>query len=266
MASALQRMSMLATGALAAVLSAAFLTPTANAEQTGFSSRQPIVGGQPVSIAEHPWVVYLVDTQGNQYCGGTLAKENKVVTAAHCVHSETPESLQVVAGREDKRSNDGVVAAVTDIWVHPQFQNANRGSDVAVLTLDQNLPYESLPLASARDDGLYQPDTPASVFGWGATSEGGAASDVLRKADVQVIGDQDCQSAYPQYRGDRMVCAGVPQGGIDSCQGDSGGPLVAGGKLIGIVSTGSGCARPGYPGVYTKVAAYHDDIAAQLGA
>ena len=57
MANALQRMSMLATGALAAVLSAAFLTPTANAEQTGFSSRQPIVGGQPVSIAEHPWSV-----------------------------------------------------------------------------------------------------------------------------------------------------------------------------------------------------------------
>ncbi|MCC5698267.1 trypsin-like serine protease [Klebsiella pneumoniae] len=42
--------------------------------------------------------------------------------------------------------------------------------------------------------------------------------------------------------------------------------MVAGGKLIGIVSTGSGSARPGYPGVYTKVAAYHDDIAAQLGA
>src|SRR5690606_33109401 len=100
MAKALKRMSMLATRAQAAVLVATFLTPTANAEQTGFSSRQPIVGGQPVSIAEHPWVVYLVDTQGNQYCGGTLAKENKVVTAAHCVHSETPESLQVVAGRE----------------------------------------------------------------------------------------------------------------------------------------------------------------------
>jgi len=40
-------------------------------------------------------------------------------------------------------------------------------------------------------------------------------------------------------------------------QGDSGGPMVCGDTgepyLCGIVSWGRGCARPGYPGVYTKV-------------
>lgn len=53
-----------------------------------------------------------------------------------------------------------------------------------------------------------------------------------------------------------MICAGVT--GKDSCQGDSGGPVVAGSgdnrSQVGIVSWGLGCARRGYPGVYTNVA------------
>lgn len=252
------------------VLSSAFTTTAATdvpAGQTGTTEKAPpIVGGQPASIAEHPWVVYLAEDQGTrQFCGGTVAKPDKIVTAAHCVQDRQAQDIDVVAGREDTQTQDGTVAKVADIWVHPDFQSPQTGADVAVLTLDHQLDQQPLQLASKQDTALYEPGTKATVLGWGATEEGGSPSTVLRKVDVPISSDQDCSRAYgSEFVQEAMVCAGVPEGGADACQGDSGGPLVAGDRLVGIVSFGQGCARPETPGVYTRVATYEQEVRAQL--
>lgn len=255
-----------AAGTLAAMsLVGGLLATTANATEQG-AAAPPIVGGQAARIADHPWVVYLADDQGNQFCGGSVGAANKIITAAHCVKGEKPASVRVVAGRENKSSADGAEAKVTDVWVHPDYQDANTGSDVAVLTLDQQLTQAPLPVATPADTASYEAGRMATVLGWGATSEGGDASETLQKAEVPLTADADCKAAYDQYDPKAMVCAGFPEGGIDSCQGDSGGPLVVDGKLVGIVSTGNGCARPGSPGIYTRVATYQADVQAQLTA
>ena len=56
-----------------------------------------------------------------------------------------------------------------------------------------------------------------------------------------------------------MICA-AGDGIADSCTGDSGGPLAVLGSngsysQIGVVSWGRGCAKSGYPGVYTSLIA-----------
>jgi len=56
-----------------------------------------------------------------------------------------------------------------------------------------------------------------------------------------------------------MVCAGYDKGGVDTCQADSGGPMFGGDaawalRVAGTTSFGEGCARPGKPGVYARVA------------
>ena len=108
----------------------------------------------------------------------------------------------------------------------------------------------------------YITPTEVTVAGWGTLIEGGSTSRVLRAVKVQTMTVQDCQKPYP-WVSEKQLCAGVfRRGGKDSCQGDSGGPLwwtdgnTKKAHLVGVVSNGRGCARPEFPGVYTRVSHY----------
>ncbi|WP_433263942.1 S1 family peptidase [Actinosynnema sp. CS-041913] len=222
-----------------------------------------VVGGARVPIAEHPWAVYLADENGSQFCGGTLVAPTKVLTAAHCTTGLAPRAARVVVGREDKQDqHQGKALAVAGVWRHPDFVSADGGSDVAVLTLKRAA--SAQPLELADDEALYEAGTKAVALGWGRTSEQGPTSQYLMGVALPVMSDESCERSYTLYKPAAMVCAGVPEGGVDTCQGDSGGPLVAGGKLIGVTSWGEGCARKGRPGVYSRVLAYREVINEQL--
>ncbi|GGM38978.1 serine protease [Longimycelium tulufanense] len=248
-------------GWVMAALVTLLVTPAAHAHEDDHTGR--IVGGKDVNIVDHPWVVALAHS-GYPYCGGILVRPTKVVTAAHCVRDARLPSLQVISGRTDLLDDKtGTVSTVKERWVHPGFTSVINGDDVAVLTLDAALAGPPLPVVV--DDRPYRPGTMAAVLGWGRTSEDGPTSPrQLRMATLPVIEDESCAKSYKEFKRERMVCAGYPQGGVDTCQGDSGGPLIVGIVLVGVTSWGEGCARPGKPGVYTRLLAYRDLIAKQL--
>jgi secreted trypsin-like serine protease len=105
---------------------------------------------------------------------------------------------------------------------------------------------------------LWAPGVMETIVGFGTTSEGGDTADTLQEASVPVTTDAYCAGAYDDFDAETMVCAGFPEGGVDTCQGDSGGPMfgrdaVGALKVVGATSFGEGCARPGKPGVYARV-------------
>ncbi len=253
---------------LAAVATAVAAATLVVAPAASADAPQPrIVGGEPTTTDEYPYIMQITDTTGFQFCGGTLVAPNKVVTAAHCMQGERPSTIEVVGGRTELEGTDGTVSAVTNIWRHPEYDRVNFVNDVAVITLEDAMPYDTLPIAQAEDSDLYEEGTLTRILGWGATSSNGSFPDQLLTAEVPVVSDEACAEVYdPGFDPDAHVCAGYEEGGVDTCQGDSGGPLVIEGRLAGITSFGQGCAEPGYPGVYTQVNTYADLLAAQINS
>ncbi|MFI8965276.1 serine protease [Streptomyces sp. NPDC053493] len=257
------------TGALGLIaVAAAPMAATAPA-----AADSVVVGGRPAKITEAPWVVALASrdrfggTRAGQFCGGVVVAPTKVLTAAHCLGREVlggePWQLpdfHVIAGRSSLRGRGGQEVRISDTWINPAYDPATNAGDLAVLTLEKALPASYVIEVAAPGDPAEAPGEAADVYGWGDTTGNGAYATSLRSARVRVLSDETCERAYPggvgvAYRGRTMLCAGEPDGGRDACQGDSGGPLVAQGRLIGLVSWGSGCGQANSPGVYTRVSA-----------
>ncbi|MER8013590.1 serine protease [Streptomyces griseoluteus] len=251
--------TVLATAAAAA--SALVAAPAASA------APQPIVGGTTTTTTAYPYVMQITDASGGQFCGGTLVSAKKVVTAAHCMVGESTSSVRVVGGRTYLNGTNGTVSRVSKIWINPDYTDATRGDDVAVLTLSTSMPYTPVSYVSSSQTGVYAAGTTARILGWGTTSENGSSSNQLRTATVPTVSDSSCRSSYgSDFVQSDMVCAGLTSGGVDTCQGDSGGPLIIGGVLAGITSWGEGCAEAGYPGVYTRLTTFSSLVTAQVNS
>ena len=242
-----------------------------------------VVGGFPIDVSQAPWTVALSSrdrfrgTRAGQFCGGVAIARTTVLTAAHCMTEDVlgapPDrvrDLKVIAGRTDLLSDEGQEIAVREVRVNPGFDSATNSGDFAVVTLAEPLPQSAVIGMAGSGDAAYKPGTKALVTGWGDLTGGGAYAHRLHAANVHVLADDRCSRAYPGgpegvYRAGSMLCAGEAAGGPDACQGDSGGPLVADGRLIGLVSWGSGCGRPGSPGVYTRISEVVRALASEDG-
>ncbi|NXK69439.1 ACRO protein, partial [Sylvietta virens] len=165
---------------------------------------------------------------------------------------------------------------IKKLFRHENYKRKDSRNDIALLELNEAVecgPY--IQLACVAEPTLRISELKNCwIAGWGAITEGDEdSSDVLQEAKVQLIDVQLCNST--DWYGGKLhpynLCAGYPQGTIDTCQGDSGGPLMCQDNnadywwVVGVTSWGIGCGRARLPGIYTSTQYFYDWILAQMG-
>ncbi|UWU32027.1 trypsin-like serine protease (plasmid) [Rhizobium sp. WSM1274] len=275
-------------------------TPVLAQQDTDFAGEDGgrVIGGQAAKKGEWPWQVKILAPDPEQrgrfggHCGGSLIAPRWILTAAHCVTSGRSGKQDLFARDllivEGKSKIDKVIAvdgpdkpglAVEDVIIHEDFDRKVFANDIALIKLSEPAKSKPAILASASDDEVEAAGHPAVVTGWGYTKADHGWDDKylpteLQEVELPIVPRDDCRAAYRDSSmrmnpiDERNVCAGYAEGGKDACQGDSGGPLVAQRPdkrwiQLGIVSWGAGCAEAEHYGVYTRVAAFRDWIAAK---
>ena len=228
------------------------------------SPSSAVVGGSNASPGEYPSVAEI--TFGPFLCTGTLVTPNWVLTAGHCSNitagtvaspaSWPPQLINVRIGGVTR--TDGERRTVSRVVMHPDYLLTN-GYDISLLQLSQSSTKAPTQVAGAGERSIWTAGTMETIVGWGVTEEDGDRPQTLQEAQVPITTDAYCNGAYgSDFDPATMVCAGFPEGGVDTCQGDSGGPMfgrtsTGALRVVGATSWGDGCARPGKPGVYARV-------------
>jgi secreted trypsin-like serine protease len=269
-----------------------------------------LIGGTPAKEGAWPWQVLIHipimkdGKQGFHRCGGSLVASRWVLTAAHCVTAQAPESVDRPGIRVVESAASPTRGAFADPsrWVMRQIEDMKLAdykpqtneNDIALLQLREPLRSKPVAMLLVPNRKLEDVPTIATVTGWGQLLDVNPLADgtyvdprtgrkfrpdeldpeTLMQVELPLVALSDCKARNRNAPGvvdERNLCAGIlPQGGKDSCRGDSGGPMVVdrgGGSWIqiGIVSWGVGCGRPSFPGAYTRISAFADWVRNAIG-
>ncbi|XP_001237553.4 transmembrane protease serine 9 [Anopheles gambiae] len=228
------------------------------------ANNSKIVGGHEAEIGRYPWMVALY--YNNRFiCGGSLINDRYVLTAAHCVFGSDRSRFSVKFLMHDRTvpkedSFERKVSYIMTNW----FLNVLVfiTNDVALLKLSEPVPLgETIIPVCLPPEGNTYAGQEGIVTGWGKLGDGTFPMK-LQEVHVPILSNEQCHNQTQYFRfqiNDRMMCAGIPEGGKDSCQGDSGGPMhvfdTEANRFViaGVVSWGFGCAQPRFPGIYARV-------------
>ncbi|XP_068175700.1 serine protease 57-like [Antennarius striatus] len=217
-----------------------------------------IVGGRESAPHSHPYMASL-QLRGNLVCGGSLVKENFVLTAAHC-QIRTPYT--VILGTNSLSGNESTKQEFTSIRSIPHPNYNQHANDVMLLQLNGSAQLnEAVQLINLTTTRISQSSN-CITAGWGDIGDNRTVAARLQEVNVTILSQRACRRRWrgvPITRS--MICGTGERNNQGFCSGDSGGPLVCDGGVAGVVSfSGRRCGQRRTPDVYMRVLSFRDWI------
>ncbi|XP_017113322.1 serine protease Hayan isoform X1 [Drosophila elegans] len=243
-----------------------------------------ILGGLPVDPGVYPHMAAIAYTTFGAVdfrCGGSLIASRFVLTAAHCVNSDstTPTFVRLGAVAIENPAAGFQDINVIDIHIHPNYSSSSKYNDIAILELAEDaIESDNIRPACLYTDPENPPlDSKIFVAGWGVMNvTNRARSKILLRASLDLVSVEKCNASFGEQPSamralkqgviDSLLCAADKKQQKDACQGDSGGPLILETNevdgvysILAVISSGFGCATK-TPGLYTRVTSFLDYI------
>ncbi|XP_066183147.1 hepatocyte growth factor-like protein isoform X3 [Sylvia atricapilla] len=221
-----------------------------------------IVGGQP---GNSPWTVSIRNRAGLHFCGGSLVKEQWVISTRQCFSScdadLTGYEVQLGTLFRDPGPGDPdqQTIPIVRIVCGPSESQLVMLKLARPAALTRRVALICLP----PERYIVPVGTVCEIAGWGET-RGTADSSVLNVARLPVLAHSECNKAVRGRLKESELCTAPLRGGVGACEGDYGGPLACLTAdcwvLEGVITPSRVCARTDQPALFIRVSFYVDWI------